>query len=1163
MASRQSSDRNFAVNNAVLSDALQDLSLENVVTKEAHLSSVVDTENVQAKSIPLSSPSHLPKILTDPNVGKTVNRRASTPALNKKSSMSSLHTKNSPSTPKRVLSRRSSGLLQQSPVSLMSPRLPMQAENNERLTEEMVAAQWLQKDLAQHESQSLETETVVIIHDSCYGHRYSRPRTNKATLSMIVERPERVQAGVVGVSAAYVRLGERHVGGSEAPHPKRDPSSSAPFKIRRSTRFVELGSPVITNVHGTKWMEELKGMCRSAETKLATTGRELARSPGNALDKSPKIRLHEGDLYLCSESLDAFEGAIGGICDGVDAVFGPEAGKRAFVCVRPPGHHCSSDYPSGFCWLNNVHAGIQHAAQSHGLTHAAIIDFDLHHGDGSQSITWQHNARAGRLSKNAPNSKKIPIGYFSLHDINSYPCEEGDEAKVQSASLCVENAHGQTVWNVHLQPWKTIDEFWDLYRTRYCIIIEKARAFLKTQAAKLSSSSGQAPRSAIFISAGFDASEWETADMQRHKINVPTGFYAQFTKDIVCLANEAGLGTDGRIVSVLEGGYSDRALISGVFSHLAGMSGRSDVRDIEHNVQTFEDCFPADMQSSSYDSNWWNETLLDELDEKLRSVKKVFPKARNTSESTFFAPTQSSTAKAVDPTKVCRSISISKLPSPSRPASPPPPEVNWYTATHELSKILIPTDRQTRSCLPEELADVRTKREKSSPAKKHADPPAQKMQLRVKKPRKPSEEPDTLQAKARPISRATRRRTIAELQTMTEESVAPPLPAVPKPRRLSVASSVASTNEMERNRSLNVTSAPVVKAAVPGTKTKDLNLKKTRAPSQRRTEGSKSANEQIKMPGAKTKNTRAGKLKPIAKSIVNSSKQRSSSSDSVEVDGLANMMKKITIRVPAGQKYAELQKQVASEATSDPTEVPHPAVNKQSGGPLSDAAKFNRDVAESDENSKLGRDMIDGDVTLKQDVPEVVAIGADELVAHKASYVNQKGDFETYIANSNNNARLASNTSSEPEVSRAFSSQPSSSSGPHTPSTATMAAAAPVSGSSPLQFIAYEPENGKNELCRQHEGQQQHRQQQQVSALPLQWLPPNTSTTPAPASAPGLAAATSAVTNTIQTRSTSPQKANRQALPNFTSSGFVPFGDGGISRGDNLKAKISTKNGHK
>lgn len=144
------------------------------------------------------------------------------------------------------------------------------------------------------------------------------------------------------------------------------------------------------------------------------------------------------------------------------------------------------------------------------------------------------------MPKNKPNSSKSSIGYFSIHDINSYPCENGESSKIQNASLCIENAHNQSIWNVHLEPWKDESEFWDLYEAKYLAIISKARSFLRHHNTRLRTATGAnhpRPRAAIFISAGFDASEHETPSMQRHAVNVPTDFYARFTRDIVALAN--------------------------------------------------------------------------------------------------------------------------------------------------------------------------------------------------------------------------------------------------------------------------------------------------------------------------------------------------------------------------------------------------------------------------------------------------------------------------------------------------------------------------------------------------------------------------------------------------------------------------------------------------
>ena len=665
-----------------------------------------------------------------------------------------------------------------------------------------MAEEHFEKELARHNAgaEAPNAGTVVIVHDQCYGHRFARPKTSKGLLSLIMERPERILASVLGISAAYVRLGERHAGGSHPPHPDHAPPERVPFQIRKTSRLVDITSSVVTNVHGTAWMSELKSLCDNAERKLASAGKELARDTRSFPAQAPKQELHSGDLYLCSDSLNAFQGALGGVLDAVDSVFqatstgsGP---SRAFVCIRPPGHHCSDDYPSGFCWLNNVHVGIEHAMMNYGLTHAAIVDFDLHHGDGSQAITWARNKKVQNMSKNTPAWKKTSIGYFSLHDINSYPCEDGDDNKVQAASLCIDNAHGQSIWNVHLQPWKTPEEFWAIYEEKYMVLIEKIRLYLKHHTQRLNASPNHpTPKAAIFLSAGFDASEWETAGMQRHSVNVPTEFYARFTRDIVHLAEEEGTAVNGRVISVLEGGYSDRALASGVFSHLSGLCdgqvwteprpakglaldmhqrlGALTIAD-EASPLTTIGTEPALM---SYDPLWWHATQLSELENLVNSPPVVpLKKPRNGSPAHFSSPTQSFTAKVVDISKLNRSMSGKYTTSSSRAPTPPPPEVDWATAAHALSKLLIPSDRQTRSFKPEELAEPKTKKERLvAPVltSTHTDPSGR--QLRGRKAVTSYVEPDSEEEKAslRAESRANRRKTIADFPLASVEPLAP------------------------------------------------------------------------------------------------------------------------------------------------------------------------------------------------------------------------------------------------------------------------------------------------------------------------------------------------------------------------------------------------------
>ncbi|ORY58105.1 histone deacetylase domain-containing protein [Pseudomassariella vexata] len=666
--------------------------------------------------------------------GMTPQSRSGTPTLLRKASMNSLHS-NSGVTPSRAPSRRGSNL--GSPAS-KSPLLEMEEEHRPRLTEASVANTYFKSELQiLHSPESTKTaDTIVILHDSCYGHRFSRRKTTKGNLATIVERPERIQASALGVALAYVRLGDRHCDGKIPIHPDLDPSSlsSIPFRIHKTDRKLSLNSSAVINVHGKEWMDELTLMCESAEHRIAKGENELKRPEIERSGGAETAQeLHQGDLYLCAQSLAAFEGSLGALCEAVDAVFSPASPiKRAFAAVRPPGHHCSASHPQGFCWINNVQVGIMHGMLNHGVTHAAIIDFDLHHGDGSQAIAWAHNLRSNRQPKNAAAWKKTSIGYFSLHDINSYPCEYGDEQNVKNASLCIENAHGQNIWNVHLQEWSSEVEFWTLYQSKYSVLLDKTRTYLRRQSEKLRAS-GQVPKAAIFLSAGFDASEWEGVGMQRHVVNVPTEFYARLTRDVVKLASEEGLGVEGRVISALEGGYSDRALCSGVFSHLSGLAGNEPVlsreespvpsalgREIARRISSVSGSRRNTISSSDgdkmrvpgfpYDPTWWSGQELDKLDATVDQPASEHKPLKYVPPPTYSTPTQSFTAKMVESAKARRSNSALNLgprPIQSRVPTPPPPEVNWPTAVRELSKLLIPTERPVSSCTWDELkADV-------------------------------------------------------------------------------------------------------------------------------------------------------------------------------------------------------------------------------------------------------------------------------------------------------------------------------------------------------------------------------------------------------------------------------------------------------------------------
>ena len=941
------------------------------------------TPRLQRQTSSLGSPaSETPSYQTARSSPSNNDWRSATPNLNMKRSSSNLVANGGRDiTPSR---QQGSRRVSSNQIKTISPsatmKIPHDAEKNVILvTASTVARDYFTKELTHTFSSGQESQTAIFVHDSCYGHRFSRPRTSRAALSTIVERPERILATLLGVSAAYVRLGERHAEGRYGPHPERNPAAIAqpPFTIRKTSRFVALNHPAVTHVHGAKWMEELQIMCDSAEGKLALNGKELVRPIGYGKDENgmPLPKLHEGDLYLCAESLNALQGCLGGVCDAVDAVFSPDKTTRAFVCIRPPGHHCSSNFPSGFCWLNNVHIGIAHAAMTHGLTHAAIIDFDLHHGDGSQTITWDHNRRAQNLQKNAAAYKKTPIGYFSLHDINSYPCEMGDEDKVRNASLCIENAHGQSIWNVHLEPWRNLEEFWKLYETRYTALLEKTKAFLRHHTSRLNEApNGPRAKAAIFLSAGFDASEWEGAGMQRHKVNVPTDFYARFTADVVKLAEEEGLGVDGRVISVLEGGYSDRALTSGVLSHICGLTriqrprivAKGDVSPngvkIESLNRGYREIRSMDTdQDQIYQGEWWAAHNLALLESRVNPVNPdtTIKKPKEKQAGDYSAPTEASTAKMVDIARERRSLSaqFGQRLNLEPEVIQPPPEVDWATAAYELSRLIIPNDRQTLSCRHEDLNAEATRARKERQSLMVLPVAEEPRELRARKTKPGPFE--AAPAKARSQSReAKRRTTVASVADLPDPEMKPDNDDIDqttaRPRRRSSATSgmMAGFEGMQINdrqsaqpsqagsdptssRASSVVAAKVPKAPVVK---KVRAVGNAKAPAKPRASPKKAglpAPPVPRVPSAFYK----GSNGDMTMTEVTTDEQRSSQASSQtgssvvradDIDTLAGGMNKLKIKlkVPSPEENAAREKKVTNNVQAKPKAVRKPALPK-------------------------------------------------------------------------------------------------------------------------------------------------------------------------------------------------------------------------------------------
>lgn len=438
-------------------------------------------------------------------------------------------------------------------------------------------------------------KTLIVLSPYSAEHAFGRKWVTKSYLSTIFERPQRLLASCIGISSAITMF---------------------PFfyKLVNSTKRGSIFSSHVRKIHGKTWPKKLYELCLASHEKLQNDDLEVPED------------WNTGDIYLTPKTINAIEGVIGTIETAVDALYADkhDSHNLAFVVIRPPGHHSHACLPSGFCLLNNVQIGIEYAFEHYGITHCAILDIDLHHGDGSQDICWERAGFTGDYGKEEDDEigtqeprddygKRFAsypkVGYFSLHDIKSYPTELGYATKenIKNASTCIMD-HDLNIWNVHLQEWSTEEEFYKHYQIKYVNILNRANQFLnhaKKQYDKdyqeylvnlakynkyvlkphlynqaISKPVPPPPfKPLIVISAGFDALEYENPQMQRHGINVPTSFYATFSKDVVKLAK---IHTNGKIISFLEGGYSDGALSTGIFSHLIGLTNNPhDSRDDE------------------------------------------------------------------------------------------------------------------------------------------------------------------------------------------------------------------------------------------------------------------------------------------------------------------------------------------------------------------------------------------------------------------------------------------------------------------------------------------------------------------------------------------------------------------------------------------------------
>lgn len=227
----------------------------------------------------------------------------------------------------------------------------------------------------------------------------------------------------------------------------------------------------------------------------------------------------DADTAMSAHSLTAALRAAGAACAAVDAVFG-DSHHRAFCAIRPPGHHATHDTAMGFCLFNNIAVAAAHALATQAIERVAIIDFDVHHGNGTADI-FTNDAR---------------VMYASTHQSPLYPGSGG----------VLQCGIGNLV-HVPLASGTGSSEFREAFVTR---ILPELNHF--------------APQ-LVLISAGFDAHRLDPLA----NLNLDADDYAWVTTELVAIAERhAG----GRIVSTLEGGYSLTALYESTITHINALA---------------------------------------------------------------------------------------------------------------------------------------------------------------------------------------------------------------------------------------------------------------------------------------------------------------------------------------------------------------------------------------------------------------------------------------------------------------------------------------------------------------------------------------------------------------------------------------------------------------
>lgn len=223
----------------------------------------------------------------------------------------------------------------------------------------------------------------------------------------------------------------------------------------------------------------------------------------------------DGDTMMEPSTWEVVLRGVGGTLQAVDRVLDGDV-QNAFVACRPPGHHAESERAMGFCLFNNIGIGARHAQKKHGLKRVAIVDFDVHHGNGTQEIFYSDPS----------------VLYASTHQMPLYP---GTGAERETG---VGN-----IFNAPLAPGDGGDKLRAAFQNKILPALDTFQPEL------------------IIVSAGFDAHSRDPLGSLRMEAED----FAWATRELLKSAEK---NCSGRLVSVLEGGYDLQGLSDSVAAHV-------------------------------------------------------------------------------------------------------------------------------------------------------------------------------------------------------------------------------------------------------------------------------------------------------------------------------------------------------------------------------------------------------------------------------------------------------------------------------------------------------------------------------------------------------------------------------------------------------------------